>query len=87
MTRKESSVDGNHKSQRHLDAEIKTEKDDDIGHLKDFTDRLPFRLKQVVDADTNTTNSGKITVANVCNVLWDHSIQRGFKLYTFRTNY
>jgi hypothetical protein len=52
MTRKESSVDGNHKWQRLLDAKIKTENDDDIGDLKDVKDRLPFRLKQIIDVDT-----------------------------------
>lgn len=47
------------KSPRVLDTDVKAEDDEDTEDIKDVKDRLPFRLKQVADAESNTTNSGK----------------------------
>ncbi|XP_045183835.2 B-cell lymphoma/leukemia 11A-like [Mercenaria mercenaria] len=56
ITRKES-FDGVNKSPRVLDTDVKTEEDEDKDDVKDVKDRLPFRLKQVADAESNTTNT------------------------------
>lgn len=56
---KKESFDGVSKSPRVHEADVKTDDDLPGDDVKDIKDRLPFSLKQVADAESNTTYSGK----------------------------